>query len=342
MKYLKWLLLCFVLLSVVSCMKEIDLEHLRPAPRLVLNSVMTVGQPVTASLSRTWFYTEDKPNVTLTDANVHLYVNDQLYGQMTWKEGDSGYNNRGYYQSPYLPKQGDRLKITANMKEYKEVVAETIIPEPVFIQKASYRVDTIRYANNSQSVEQRVLVTFQDNPDRSDFYLINFYLDYPVWDSEKLEFTGEYAQIPAYVDYSDDPLFSSSLTALEKIMGYDWLSGKHGRVFTDDLINGKTYTINVSPGYYYIPGYSSYMEAYNSDFPIYYTVVLQTISEGYYRYMKSILDIDDGTLQESLAGSGFAEPIRIYSNVVGGTGILGSSNPDRWSIKIDLTGIYSW
>ena len=51
--HMKHIFLLALLLLVTSCMKEIDLEHLRPEPKLVLNCVIIQDKPIIASLSRT-------------------------------------------------------------------------------------------------------------------------------------------------------------------------------------------------------------------------------------------------------------------------------------------------
>ena len=76
--HMKHIFLLALLLLVTSCMKEIDLEHLRPEPKLVLNCVIIQDKPIIASLSRTWFYTEGGVNLLMENSDVKLYVNDRF------------------------------------------------------------------------------------------------------------------------------------------------------------------------------------------------------------------------------------------------------------------------
>ena len=62
-----------------GCEQIVDLDSLKPDPKLVLNGVVKAGEPVRANLSRTWFYTDGKPNLTIPGADVKLYVNDVLH-----------------------------------------------------------------------------------------------------------------------------------------------------------------------------------------------------------------------------------------------------------------------
>ena len=95
-------LLNFVLLAS-SCTKEVDLEYLRPDSKLVLNSVASQGEQLKASLSRTWFYTDENPNVVIKDARVDLYVNDRLVETMSWDVEETEYYSIGNYVSSYHP-----------------------------------------------------------------------------------------------------------------------------------------------------------------------------------------------------------------------------------------------
>ena len=50
-----------LLLFVLSgCEKEINLEHMRPEPKLVLNCLAVQGDTLSVELSRTWFYADNK------------------------------------------------------------------------------------------------------------------------------------------------------------------------------------------------------------------------------------------------------------------------------------------
>ena len=48
---------------------------------------------------------------------------------------------------------------------------------------------------------------------------------------------------------------------------------------------------------------------------------LQSISKDYYDYLKMLQELQSGSFTGDLASAGFAEPIRLPSNVEGGTGV---------------------
>ena len=73
---MKTILYILLGISLTACLTEVDLSDLRESPRLVVNGVAVAGEPLRLSVTRTWFYTDDHPNVVIPDATVRLYVND--------------------------------------------------------------------------------------------------------------------------------------------------------------------------------------------------------------------------------------------------------------------------
>ena len=48
-------ILVLLLFVLSGCEKEINLEHMRPEPKLVLNCLAVQGDTLSVELSRTWF-----------------------------------------------------------------------------------------------------------------------------------------------------------------------------------------------------------------------------------------------------------------------------------------------
>lgn len=320
-----------------ACTQEINLDELRPEPRLVLNSLAVVGQPVTASVSKTWFFTEKNPNITIKDAVVSLYVNDNFQEKMIWMDADSEFNSKGLFQSVYYPGPGDKIEIRASVENYKNISASVTVPSPCAILDVSTELME-NYEYNQFFVKARLKTTFRDDPSKTDFYLFFVEEGTPVFDFESEEYTGEYKWKPAYVEYEEEPLFISHITPLEKVLGYDWLSQGYGRVFTDELINGKEYTLKVAFSATYFPyppegmDWSEFIP--DDEFPVKYRITLYTLAEPYYRYMKSIISMTDQTLHQQLIKAGLAEPVSIFTNIDNGIGIVGSCNPSFVEITL--------
>ncbi len=122
-----------------------------------------------------------------------------------------------------------------------------------------------------------------------------------------------------------DPIFNSVNSTIDGTLGYDGVDGRGGRVFTDELIDGKEYTIQVKE---LIQAHYSVQDLKER------SITLYALSESYYQYLLSLEKISASTLSGSLSNIGLAEPLRVYTNVNNGTGILGACQ--RTNIKINL------
>lgn len=353
MKQIKSILInaiCMVSLpGLMSCVKEIDLESLRPDPTLVVNCVAITGEPLTVSVSRTWFFTDDHPNVTLDKAEVNLYANGVFKERMRFQAGDEAFNTQGYYRSGFIPAEGDRIRVEASCPGYGVASGGTVVPAPARVLRAGVTYVTV--AGSSGSAHQNAIyqVTLKDNPAEADYYLLRLEEGIPVFDGIAKEYTGEYKWFSVSPNYATEPVFGQSLTTLDQILGNDWISGKGGKVFSDELINGKEYTLRLTREYYYEPYYGSYplkvvpdsigMEDLDEeDFlpipPKHLRVHLYTVSAEYYRYLKVLQDKDMDSVSNLLIDGGLAEPIRVFSNIEGGAGILGSCHVGIFETEI--------
>lgn len=334
---MKYILFFSILLTTTSCMKEVDLEYLRPDPKLVLNSVASAGEPLKASLSRTWFYTEDYPNVTIEDAKVELYVNDRLFEEMSWNVEETEYYAVGNYVSSYIPVPGDKVRVEAKREGFKEAVGEEIVPDKPSLLKLyaeSYEEDIYGYTSS----KRRYKVTFRDEPSVQNCYLISIVYGTPhyEYDYDDLEkppvYSGIYYWRNESIDYASDPVFGNKVSILDKVMGSDWLSGYNGRPFSDELFDGKEYTMTLDANSYY--GHNPIFPLPGEALPDSARVYLYAISEPYYKYLSALATLSDGSFNNDLADIGLAEPVRVFNNIEGGLGILGTACVDSLTVAI--------
>ena len=75
-------------------------------------------------------------------------------------------------------------------------------------------------------------------------------------------------------------------------------------------------------------------EKISSDSPKHLRVHLYAISAEYYRYLKVLQDKDTDSVSNLLIDGGLAEPIRVFSNIDGGVGILGSCHVGMFETEI--------
>ena len=340
--FMKYCIL-FILLSTLfpSCVKYVDLEHLRPESKLVLNSVVQTGYPLTATVTRTWFYTDNNPNVTIKDAKVSLYVNGQYLEDMLWYGGISEYNSIGYYFSDYVPSEGDKVRLEVRKEGFKEVSAECelpVKPELLKVEIVSERSNDDLYGS-SYNYRTICKTTFKDDPKEGDCYLVRVARGSPEreygFEKEEWGYPGTYRWREISVDYVYEPVFKDKITILDELFGNaDWLSGYNGRPFSDELINGMEYSLKLGIGHSDYPSSQSPDKDSDNTPPSYMKVYLYTLSKPYYQYLMALAELDDHSVNNDLMDAGLAEPVRVTSNIIGGSGILGAASVDTVTVEI--------
>lgn len=316
MKHLLYTLLLGVFLT--SCYRKIDLDEYRTTPKMVINSVVSPDTVVMASITRTWFYPDKKPYVNLPHAHVELYINNQYIETMQWKTLNNPRNPDQpdtLFLSNTIPAEGDRIKIVASTPEYGTVTAEDIIPKKVPIKNASH---TIKKGNGvyqgtiSDYFEIYYEVTFDEFPEKNNYYLAKI---------TQIK-TGYYGYYETEIDYID-PVFKEQDAILDESMAFNGLEKRGGALFTDQSINGQTYTLQIK---------ETTAELDETEQRI---ISIYSLSESYFLYLLSLQKIAGSTLEGGLGNIGLAEPLQVYSNVEGGTGILGGNQHSETTITLN-------
>lgn len=225
-------------------------------------------------------------------------------------EDRGGWVTDTLYISNTVPQPGQTVKIVASTPEYGTASAEDKIPSKTEIKglriiprkEATGNGGTLvdGDGNISYIEENDVLIyqiTFQDTPGKSNYYSLQ------IW--------GDDDHLGVLLDFSVDPVFTQQQGILDEVFGSSMVNWR-GRVFSDELFDGKEYTLQVK-------------EQLRSDTK-YYTkrhIRLYSLSEPYYQYLLSLQNIKNEGIMGGLTNVGLAEPVRIYSNVEGGTGIAG-------------------
>lgn len=317
-----------------GCEQIVDLDSLKPDPKLVLNGVVKAGEPVRANLSRTWFYTDGKPNLTIPGADVKLYVNDVLHEQLAFV-APAGKDQSGSYEAGYSPSAGDRIRITASAPGYPDIAVVSELPPPMpvancrLLARKSFIMedDSVRLYDVDYTFE----LTIEDVPDVGNYYLI---YGKEFWhgrygygggcDGIEINEGDTVYWTSSYIRFSEEPLFKNEVTAFDYIFGTGATSDDYWGAFSDELIDGRTYTMHLPLGSY---GHTLYLnkEDLSILYPKTFRFYLQAISKDYYDYLKTLQELRTGSFTGDLASSGFAEPIRLPSNVEGGAGVLGSA-----------------
>lgn len=293
-------------LPLTSCYKDINMEKYRPEPKPVLNCILTPDTVIMAQVARTVFFTDHRDTDTdIDDAEVRLTVNGNFIGTMEYDE------TTRMYLSSYRPKAGDTVSIEAQCS-LGHMNGQDIVPEAVDIEevKLTSRTfddpDQIIWTPNGpgygQSYEVTYHITFTDDPSRQNFYFI------------RIESVDNRAA--ETLDYSHEEVFLAQQSSIEGATPNTEIEGKEGRAFSDELFNGARYTLTIVE--------KSPLFSYGDNDSRPRRIILYSLSEPYYHYLSGIFNDSEESVSGNLSSLGFAEPSPHYTNITGGTGIVGA------------------
>lgn len=318
MKHLSYFIIPVALAFLSSCYHEVDLDNYRDeesANLLTLNSIVNPDSTVSASATRTYFFS-DKHNSrqTVEGLDMELWLNDEQKAEMRFNPATS------LYESSVRPKEGDKVEIRTAFKG-KAVTSSGIVPRKVGIESIDVERQgpmTIYYSNDYLFTYR---IKFTDAPGEEKYY----FLQYDAADRRtdltmgERDFTYEFvfrqlakqvnANIPGWTPYSPN-----------------------GLPFSDRGIDGTTHTLVVKE-IVQDPAISIQSKQMHRKFLLY------SISKDYYDYLVSIIcnDSGEGGIHSGMIDLGIADPIRIHSNIAGGTGILGCYSLDTKEVDIFAT-----
>ncbi len=326
MKQFHLLFIISVSFFFYSCINNIEFNGEQQQAMVVLNSFVTPDSVVKVQLTRSKFFLEDDTKFdTITNAEVKLFVNDVFVEKLNP-------TTKGYYIGTYFPKENDIVKFVAIVPQLAEVNASTsVVPKQVIIGVDSssvslgecpivqhysenggpYVADTIGFTKN-KGLDLRI--RFKNEPTIKNYYRLLLKAKTYFEDGKVME-QNVYST-------SDDLVFGNSDNNAD-IFG-DMSSYNSYNIFSDQLIDGETYELKTRVPYNYVTykdGYNSSTTPPDSSKNVItkqeLVVALQSISESYYLYLKSI---------NAYSGSDdlFSEPVQVFSNIVNGIGILGS------------------
>ena len=132
-----YLIILSIFLLLPSCLREVDLSEYSIPARMVMNADVVAGQPLSLTLSKTWFIGTKHPNLGLEGAEIQLYVNGTWAEEMVPLSTDSAGT---VYCAAYIPKVGDVVLAIGNPFGVAAIVELLVRPA---IQKMK-RDDSVR------------------------------------------------------------------------------------------------------------------------------------------------------------------------------------------------------
>jgi len=334
-----------ILLSIFfleSCEKEIVFNGEVTTPLVVVNSFITPDSVISAHVSESRFFLKDSITFrNINNAEVSIWVNGVFKETMNFLEN-------GLYKGTYKPAIGETIKLVVKAPTKNEVTSEAIIlPKTEIINLDTtniwtgqryqiqsygntygsnptiYTYDTITISGH----QINYTLKFKDNENEKNFYRLvviikeyNLKIDTLTNDttiSINDNYNFNFSDVVSGNNANNDP-FSMS--------GY--ASGNIYNVFSDDLFNGKTYSLSFKTNediFKYTNGYPykpivPFMKIVN--------IYLQSISKDYYLYLKSRPAASGGI-------DFFSEAVQVHNNIIGGIGILGSyTSSNAFSVEL--------
>lgn len=300
---------------IFSCQEQVvELEIPGHTPFLVVNGILDTDSIFSLHVSNSIGSFQQGNINSIPDANVLLYENSSLLGQMNidFDNSDSIYimEQSGYwwgaeqsqpiyyYTLDGLPQAGSTYSVEVNHQNFESVSAETTVPEEIELTE----LEVIDNSSLTDVYVSTLNLSFFDDPNVNNYYRISLYLhtsgDLENEDGDLENIKKEY---PLEL-FSNDPSFSQGIP-------WDGYSFSGRRVFfSDDLFNGTQKEI-------------SFDFEYKIDSEMNDSIFLRltSFSEEAFNYYNSMEANDDSFFSDF-----GTEPVPIFTNVDNGAGVFAS------------------
>lgn len=283
---------------LLACEKEISYKGGKIDNFLVLNAALSPDSVVACHITVSKNILENQDIQVPADVKATLLEDGKMVGDL--KQNKQGGN---YILLGFKPAVGKQYEIRASYKEYPEVKAKTSIPEP-----AAGEVVNLKAMSNEGKL--KITLRVDDKPGRNFYRLRVLSRQYDWYYDEN---GSEYKPVEPPVYFfetieSDDAVLNGNKVRNEEGIE-EYPSNQYG-VFNDELFDGKSYSLT-----FYLPYYFNDESLYDN-----LRIDLQEITEDLHFYYKTL---DAFHFYEDRP---FSEPVRVFSNVKNGAGIVGGMN----------------
>ena len=340
-----------------SCRDSFDINDLHEQPKLVVSCFPSLADTtwisVTHSVPVSGEGRKSGYDLTVSDAFIYYKVNGQP--QEVHKD-----LKRFYVVAKHQP--GDRIEMDVTAPGYDPVHAATVVPDVVPVTLRGITETKIYDPYYEESVDvYQLAATFTDPAATQDYYAVRIsvrhfqglavgdlrpdapYYDYydrhvewPITSQvayDELVTNASWGDIYDFhlrvdtvytypeIKTAGEPLLQP-LSDIDGDFGFENEFYQQFYIFSDALISGQTYTMHLC-----VSNWAGVLNTHMFQ-PAEFEVDLYHLTPEFYRFVKSINDVDNN----ELARGGFSLLSPTYTNVAGGIGILGgyavnTSNP---------------
>jgi len=272
-----------------GCEKEIEYDGKALDNFLVLNAQLEADSLIRCHLTRSNTILDKMPIQHIGDAKVELYKNGTLLEVLA-------YDKDGYYKSlmnrAFI---GNEYEIRVDHPRYNQIFAKTTV-----LTRSDTDYASVKYSHATENLHYTVQL---NDLEGEDFYRLQVLYYSTFYDYDGNEVTG---WRPCYFE-SDDPVLNNNKVVGEDSDFSDDPDNDYA-IFNDDLFDGEIYHLKFEVGEY------NCLEKLKD-----IQVNVQRLSKDMYKYYKSV------QTRDYYDGDPFVEPVRVYTNVNGGAGIVGSA-----------------
>lgn len=312
MEILKKLCPIFLALTLAGCRDELELD-VDSAPVMCINSLIKADEPVSVSVTHSWFYTDKyaEKDHDVKRAEVRIYANGERVGE------------------DYLPCEGDSVRIVAESAIYGSAEACVMVPVGVPVSSVDWDARVTDeteelndgYLTHVYHIDLNARLTITDPAGTADYYQL-LYSGFP----RAVEDDGRFSLGRLF--FEAEPLFSEHVEALYALTGS--VPGM-GLFFTDRQFSGQSYTLNLVFRNMLFKFRDDECSEDLSDCGL--DLILSNVSPSYYKWMYYKTYILGGLISD-MSDFGFADPVWGYSNVSTGAGVVAAIS--RRSCTISL------
>lgn len=288
-----------IVLSFLSCRKEINYKIPDNGRKIVVNSFFNTEDTFKVNLSKSLYILDDAQFSFVQNATVKLYEDDNFVENLFYDKSGN------YFSNSLKPKAGKNYSLKVLIDNFDEVTASETLPEIVKINSIdTASVMFVPSGGGFGGTEKEEMYEFKINFDDkigNNYYMIKIqYVDKFGYEGDTT--TSVY---DLYINYND-------------IIVEKYISSQGAIIFSDKYFEGSQLNLSL---------YLSKWNFYNLNTPV--IVSLFSLSESYYKYVISFEE------QNNSSGNPFAEPVQVYNNINNGYGIFAGYSVDKKIIYID-------
>lgn len=310
---IKIILLCSVL-SFTSCIKEVDFNVDTVPQKLVVNSVITVYQPIEVNVSGLQSIL-DTSQLFIDNATVIVCE----------EGGDTdtlSYLSNGNYKSNIYGEPGKVYRLTVQAKGYPTAFACDTIPVRINIKNASERKSATVDEDGIQ--HEDLTVTFLRSAEKTNYYEL-FFVEQ---DADIIDSTTYY-----YFNFTSDAVSIDPIILASGTTDYNYATF----LFNDANIAAEEYTIAMKMHGYISAGGGGYTKPIITLQDNIHAAVLRTVSKAYYDYRNSWdkhqrFKNDSTKVEDIIYVPLIGEPQEMFSNIENGLGIFVAYNQDFFTL----------